>query len=355
MDTVYSLSGDVPPLDPALLVAEDSSLQPGALIVGSIRQLCLIRKISAGGAVLHADLPVEEGQRLELELETGEQLDGIIAWKRGLEFGLRFEARIDILPILARNLASQPGERRRMPRVEIAAPALIETADGTELVTVRDIAQGGSRIETPHPLTLDARIVLHGAAVGDSDLPLPAIRPYPVQYVGSWTLRDGPMVTIRPIRPEDEPLLTQFHQNLSDRTVYLRYFQYMRFEQRVSHERLTRICFIDYDRQMALVAEQQDPAAGEPAILGVARLIKTRTPGEMEFAVLVADQYQGRGLGSQLLERVIQFARDEGMQRITGSILAENVSMQALCKRLGFVLRHEDGPVLRADLNLPMP
>ena len=160
MDTVYSLSGDVPPLDPALLVAEDSSLQPGALIVGSIRQLCLIRKISAGGAVLHADLPVEEGQRLELELETGEQLDGIIAWKRGLEFGLRFEARIDILPILARNLASQPGERRRMPRVEIAAPALIETADGTELVTVRDIAQGGSRIETPHPLTLDARIVL---------------------------------------------------------------------------------------------------------------------------------------------------------------------------------------------------
>lgn len=202
---------------------------------------------------------------------------------------------------------------------------------------------------------LDARIVLHGAAVGDSDLPLPAIRPYPVQYVGSWTLRDGPMVTIRPIRPEDEPLLTQFHQNLSDRTVYLRYFQYMRFEQRVSHERLTRICFIDYDRQMALVAEQQDPAAGEPAILGVARLIKTRTSGEMEFAVLVADQYQGRGLGSQLLERVIQFARDEGMQRITGSILAENVSMQALCKRLGFVLRHEDGPVLRADLNLPMP
>jgi hypothetical protein len=160
LDTVYSLSGDVPPLDPALFVAEDSSLQPGALIVGSIRQLCLVRKISAGGAVLHADLPMEEGQRLELELETGEQLDGVIAWKRGLEFGLRFEERIDILPILARNLASQPGERRRMPRVEIAAPALIETGAGTELVTVRDIAQGGSKVETPHPLAVDERVVL---------------------------------------------------------------------------------------------------------------------------------------------------------------------------------------------------
>jgi hypothetical protein len=160
LDTVYSLSGDVPPLDPALLVAEDSSLQPGALIVGSIRQLCLVRKISAGGAVLHADLPVEEGQRLELELETGEQLDGIIAWKRGLEFGLRFDERIDILPILARNLASQPGERRRMPRVEITAPALIETGSGTELVTLRDIAQGGAKVETPHRLNIDERVIV---------------------------------------------------------------------------------------------------------------------------------------------------------------------------------------------------
>jgi len=160
LDTVYSLSSDVPPLDAALLVAEDSSLQPGALIVGSIRQLCLIRKISAGGAVLHADLPVEAGQRLELELETGEQLDGMIAWRRGLEFGLRFDERIDVLPILARNLASQPGERRRMPRVEIAAPALIETGSGTELVTTRDIAQGGAKVETPHPLKLDERVTI---------------------------------------------------------------------------------------------------------------------------------------------------------------------------------------------------
>jgi hypothetical protein len=160
LDTIYSLSGDVPPLDAALFAAEDSSLQPGALIVGSIRQLCLIRKISAGGAVLHADLPIEEGERLELELDTGEQLDGVIAWRRGLEVGLRFDVPIDVLPILARNLASQPGERRRMPRVEIVAPTLIETASGTELITLRDIAQGGVRVETPFPLKLDERVTV---------------------------------------------------------------------------------------------------------------------------------------------------------------------------------------------------
>ena len=151
LDTIYSLSGDVPPLDADLLAEGDASLQPGALIVGSIRQLCQIRKISAGGAVIHVDLPIDEGQRLELELDTGEHLDGVIAWRRGFEVGLRFDAPIDILPILARNLANQPGERRRMPRVEIAVPALFEAAAGTELVTTRDIAQGGIRIETPAP------------------------------------------------------------------------------------------------------------------------------------------------------------------------------------------------------------
>src|SRR5688500_3781419 len=126
LDTVYSLSGEIPPLDAVVEDADASVLQPGSVVVGSIRQVCLIRKISAGGAILHADLPVEEGQRLELELETGEHLDGSIAWRRGSEFGLRFDAPIDVLPILARNLVSQLGERRRMPRVEVFCPARID-------------------------------------------------------------------------------------------------------------------------------------------------------------------------------------------------------------------------------------
>ena len=159
LDTVYSLSADVPPSDGY----EDDAgavFQPGSLTLGSIRQVCQIRKLGAGGAVLHADLAIEEGQRLELELETGEHLDGTIAWRHGFEIGLRFDRPIDILPILARNLAGQPGERRRMPRIEVYCPALLEANGRTELVTVRDIAQGGLKIEAPFPLAPEDRLTV---------------------------------------------------------------------------------------------------------------------------------------------------------------------------------------------------
>ena len=160
LDTVYSLSGEVPPIEAAVEEADASVLQPGSLVLGSVRQVCLIRKISAGGAVLHADLPVEEGGRLELELETGEHLDGCIAWRRGSELGLRFDEPIDVLPILARNLVSQPGERRRMPRVEVYCPARLDLGTRTVLVTIRDIAQGGAKIETPFTAMPDDRFVI---------------------------------------------------------------------------------------------------------------------------------------------------------------------------------------------------
>ena len=160
MDTVYSLSGEVPPLDAHEAQADGSALQPGMVVVGSVRQLCSLRKISAGGAVLHADLPLEEGRRLELELDGGILLEGRIAWRRGSELGLRFDEPVDVLPIVARNLANQPGERRRMPRIEVTCPAMIETESGSGLVSIRDVAQGGARVAVPFALEPDAAIVL---------------------------------------------------------------------------------------------------------------------------------------------------------------------------------------------------
>src|SRR6059036_1547447 len=84
-------------------------------------------------------------------------------------------------------------------------------------------------------------------------------RPYPSQYVLPWTLKGGIEVTIRPIRAEDEPLMVKFHETLSDRTVYLRYFSSLSLAARTAHERLVRICFSDYEREMVLVAEYRDP------------------------------------------------------------------------------------------------
>ncbi|MGA7500404.1 MAG: acetate--CoA ligase family protein, partial [Isosphaeraceae bacterium] len=105
-------------------------------------------------------------------------------------------------------------------------------------------------------LALDARVIVHGLDVRACDLPRPAIRPYPSQYITTWTDEDGTQVVLRPIRPEDEPLLVKFHGTLSERSVSFRYFHAMKLTARVAHERLTRICFIDYDREMALVADR---------------------------------------------------------------------------------------------------
>ena len=204
-------------------------------------------------------------------------------------------------------------------------------------------------------IALDARVVLHESNVTEASLPRLAIRPYPMQYVQQWKMNDGTPVTIRPIRPEDEPLLVQFHQTLSEDSVRLRYFHTMKLDARTTHERLTRVCFNDYDRELALVAERCDPASKQPEILAVARLSKT--PGDAdndaEFALLVSDRWQRRGLGTQLLSQLVQVARDEKITRLSAQILPENHEMQRLSRKLGFDVREDlEDQVCRAELVL---
>jgi acetyltransferase len=202
-------------------------------------------------------------------------------------------------------------------------------------------------------VALDARVVLHGKDVAEEKLPQLAIRPYPVQYVCPWTTKNGKQVSIRPIRPEDEPFLIKLHQSLSERTVYMRYFQPLKLSQRTAHERLTRICFIDYDREIVLVAEHK--GEGVPSeIIAIGRLSKLRGgSNEAELAVLVDDRYQGQGLGTELYRRLIAVARDEKLRRVVSTILAENREMRAICQKLGFRLEAdlEDGTV-RAELEM---
>jgi acetyltransferase len=193
-------------------------------------------------------------------------------------------------------------------------------------------------------LALDARIVLHAADVKLDQLPKPAIRPYPMQYVAPWTMKDGTPVTIRPIRPEDEPLMVKFHETISDRSVYLRYFSSISLSRRVAHERLLRICFGDYDREMVLVAERLDPASGERQIMAVGRMTKLHAGNEAEVAVLVSDQYQNQGLGYELLRRVTAVAREEKLTRVSAEMLTDNIAMQIVMKRVGFAVQPSDDP-----------
>ena len=201
-------------------------------------------------------------------------------------------------------------------------------------------------------IALDARIILHDLDVEENQLPKTAVCPYPRQYVTPWQLNDGTSITIRPIRPEDEPLIVQFHQTLSEESVYLRYFSLMKLSRRIAHERLTRICFIDYDREMALVADYKDPQTGEHEILGVARLSKMHGINEGEFAMLISDPYQRRGLGTELLQRIIQVGRQEKLTRITADILAENVPMQKVAEKVGFHLERAGNDLVQAEIRL---
>jgi len=200
-------------------------------------------------------------------------------------------------------------------------------------------------LATPERLVaLDARIVVHGPEVGKDTLPKLAIRPYPNRYVYSWGMKDGAETIIRPIRPEDEPMMVKFHATLSERSVYLRYFHLMNLSQRVAHERLTRICFIDYDREMALVAERQG------AILGVARLTRILGTNDAEVAVLVSDQYHGRGLGKELLGRLVTVGADERLTTLKADILPDNRDVMRICEKLGFTLRHSiEDEVVKAE------
>lgn len=172
------------------------------------------------------------------------------------------------------------------------------------------------------------------------ELPVHAPRSYPAQYAHPGSMKNGEIVFVRPIRPEDEPLLINLHQSLSDRSVYLRYFQFLKLSQRTSHERLTRICSIDYYHEMVLVVERKN-ANGDLELIAIGRLSRLGEGDKAEMAVLVDDRFQHQGLGTELYRRLIEVAREEKLASVESIILAENRDMQAICRKLGFRLQSD--------------
>jgi acetyltransferase len=202
-------------------------------------------------------------------------------------------------------------------------------------------------------VALDARIIVHDANTNSESVPELAIRPYPAQYVARWAMQDGTPLIIRPIRPEDEPLMAKFHETLSERSVYFRYFHAMGLTQRIAHDRLTRICFIDYEREIALVILKKGAQSDDDEFLAVGRLIKIRGTHDGEFAVLVSDSWHHRGLGNELLKRLVEIGREEKLHRIYGDILPENRDMLRVCDKLGFSRHYSaDEGVVRAEIAL---
>lgn len=261
----------------------------------------------------------------------------------------RMMERTRIFPALLQAVAQHTLDLEKLTQLLVRLSWLVVEHPEIKEIEVNPLFVAAGRL-----LALDARVLLHDATLRPEQLPTPAIRPYPRQYQSPWQLKNGLPVLIRPIRPEDEPLMVTFHQKLSERTVYLRYFHLITLTQRIAHERLTRICFIDYDREMALVVERRAADGEGREIIGVGRLSRSHRASEAEFAVLVSDEYQGQGLGTELLRRLLQIAAAEKIRRVSADILPDNDGMQRVCKKLGMQVRHDhDEHVIKTWIDLP--
>lgn len=325
------------------------------------------KKASAGDflGVTVQPMMKKEGYELIIGSSVDAQFGPVILFGVGGQLVEMLNDHSIALPPLSTTLARRLVERTRIARVLKG----VRGRPSVDMGRLEDILVGFSRLIVEqrwireidlNPLlaspegfwALDARIVLWEPDVREDKLPALSIRPYPSEYVFSWTAKNGTSVTIRPIRSEDEPLMVQFHKTLSEQTVRRRYFMSMGLDQRIAHERLTRVCFNDYDREIALVAERKEAKSSSAEILAVARL--SRLYGnEAEFSMIVSDRFQDQGLGSELLRLLIEVSRAEKLKRLVAEILPDNLSMQHLCRKLGFTLEFDkEENLLKARLDL---
>jgi acetyltransferase len=318
------------------------------------------------GVTVQPMIKLAEGYEIILGSSIDPQFGPVMLFGAGGEMVEIFQDKALGLPPLNTTLARRMMEQTRIYKalggtrgrkaVDLAAlEELLVRFSGlvVEQRQVREIDINPLLVSAERFVALDARVVLFPSDLPQDELPRLAIRPYPTQYVMSWITKDGTPVVIRPIRPEDEPLLAQFHQTLSELSVQLRYFNTMKLSQRVTHARLSRVCFNDYDREMALVVEWQDSKTREPAIIGVGRLSKLPGGRNADFAIVISDNWQRHGLGSELLRRLLHVGRDEKLDHIGADILSANGEMQALSRKLGFSIESTPDPgVVRARIDL---
>jgi len=275
----------------------------------------------------------------------------------GIFTGVFKESAVDLPPLnllLARRLMERTRIYRILQGYRNIPPANLDELAGilvrlSQLVTdfpeIVELDINPLLISDGKPICVDARIVLE-----PSQVPAPRhliIAPYPNQYESDWLLEDGTPVLLRPIRPEDEALVEDLLENCSDETLYFRYFRLIKS---FPHSFLIRFTQNDYDREMGLAAFGIPP--GPEVMMGVGRLVMAPDRSTAEFAVIVADPWHGKGLGEKLISRVIEIAREYGVKSLWGEVLAENVPMLALVKKMGFTLQSPEEGVRRVGMDL---
>lgn len=254
----------------------------------------------------------------------------------------RLMERTKVFKVLKGFRGQAPADLGRLEEILVRFSNLL-----AEQRSIREIEINPLRVSGGAVWALDARVVL--AAPGEKEARL-SIRPYPAEYATRWRTRAGLDVEIRPIRPEDEPLMVPFHRLLSEQTVRRRYLRSVGLDERIAHDRLVRVCFNDYDREIVLAATVTDPTE---KIIAVSRVTRQRGTNDAVFSQIVADPYQNQGLGSELLRLQLSIARREGIRRISARIPKDGDSMRAICRKMGFeISEEEEGGFTRVRLDL---
>ena len=183
---------------------------------------------------------------------------------------------------------------------------------------------------------LNARIVVDKDYVGDCAPRYPhlIITPYPTRYVVPGRLPDGSEILMRPIKPEDEPLEHEFLATISKETLRRRFFS---IPKTITHDMLTTFCNIDYDREMAIVAEIKN--GDKRKLVGIGRLVIEPGYRAGEFAILVHDSFHGKGLGYKLADELIGIGEERGLDEIYGTVQSDNERMLRVCRKLGFTTK----------------
>jgi acetyltransferase len=238
------------------------------------------------------------------------------------------------------------GPFRRQPPVDITSleTVLLRVSELVcELPALDELDINPLIADESGAVAVDARVVLRLAAPPRERYGHMAIHPYPAHLVTQWQPNQGPPVRLRPIRPEDASIERAFVENLSAQS---RQYRFMNALRELTPMMLARFTQIDYDREMAFVATIEDHGAERE--VGVVRYITNPDGESCEFALVVADEWQRRGLGRRMMTLLIDVARTRGLREMIGHVLAENRGMLGLAESLGFVSgESSEGPQVR--------
>ncbi|MBL8361573.1 MAG: bifunctional acetate--CoA ligase family protein/GNAT family N-acetyltransferase [Rubrivivax sp.] len=317
-------------------------------------------QVRINGVTVQRMAAARRGREVSIGMVTDQPFGPVIVFGAGGTMIELIADRAMELPPLNTYLARQLVERSRVAAMLGAraglAPANIEALEQVllrvsemvcEFPQLREMDINPLIVDEHGAVAVDARIVLHPLGQGGGNR-LPdyhhlAILPYPARYEQVWPLAGGGEVTVRPIRPDDAQMLQALVRGLSPES---RYFRFVSAMNELPAPLLARLTLIDYDREMALVAVVRDRIAAETGeiteterIVGVSRYITNPDQSSCEFSLVVAEDHGGKGLGSRLMESIMDVARERGLSEIDGLVLANNASMLKLMRGLGFSVK----------------